>query len=457
MLLLFLCPFTDGKVKLPTGRLVAPIYAAGESFTAFQTSNLENPAGVSGKGTGDALASFLLGVPSGSDRLDGPVSEHGGSIQGAYVQDQYKITPRISLNAGIRYDLSLWPVFGSLSNGSGYVGDLDLSNGTYILSAVPPACSASRGAPCIPNGVLPANVLVTSNRDRDLHYTDYGNWQGRLGIVYRFRDTTSVRAGYGRFYDEWNGVAQSAQNIAGTWPSVGALFLTSQNPNVPITTIGNPLGMGPSGFLYPPDTPFGNSNFYYDPHLKTPYVDNWNLEVDQRLGTYTTFSLAYVGSHGDRLDLGGRRNTAEFPGPGDAATVPSRRPFPYIAPTSYDDSTGNSNHNALQLRLNRTTGQGLTYLIAYTWSKSIDLACSGDYGVEGCELQNAYNPRGDRSVSGFDLTHIFSGSFTYELPFGDGKSFNPSNTVLRHLTDGRSLPSFSDTRREPSPARCNGG
>ena len=415
---------------------VGPIYAAGESFTAFQTADLENPAGTSGKGTGDALASFLLGVPAGSHRLDNLLSEHGGSIQGAYVQDQYKITPRFSLNIGIRYDLSQWPIYGSLANGSGYRGDLDLSNGTYILSAVPPPCSAMRSAPCIPNGVLPANVLVTSNRDHNLHYTDYGNWQGRMGIAYHPRDGISIRAGYGRFYDEWNGIAQSAQNIAGTWPAVVALFLNAQNPNVPVTTIGNPLGMSPSGLLYPPDTPFGASHFYYDPHLKTPYVDNWNVEIGQRLATYTTFSLAYVGSHGGRLDLGGRRNTAKFPGPGDAATVASRRPFPYIAPTSYDDSTGNSNYNALQLKLNRTTGKGLTYLIAYTWSKSIDLACSGNYGVEGCELQNAYNPRGDRSVSGFDLTHIFSGSFNYELPFGDGKFFNPSNNVLRHLTDG---------------------
>jgi outer membrane receptor protein involved in Fe transport len=422
-----------------TENLVAPIYAAGENFSAFQTANLENPAGTSGKGTGDALASFLLGVPDGSHRLDGPVSEHGGSIQGAYLQDQYKITPRISLNLGIRYDLSQWPVFGTLSNGSGYVGDLNLSNGTYILSAVPSPCSSSRGAPCIPNGVLPAHVLVTTNGNRNLHYTDYGNWQGRLGFAYHFRDSTSIRAGYGRFYDEWNGVAQSAQNIAGTWPTVGALFLNSQNPNVPVTTIGNPLGMGASGLLYPPATPFGNSNFYYDPHLKTPYVDNWNLEIDQQLRPSTIFSLAYVGSHGSRLDLGGIRNTAEFPGPGDAATVASRRPFPYIAPTSYDDSTGNSNYNALQARLERTTGKSLTYLIAYTWSNSIDLACSGDYGVEGCELQNAYNPGGDRSVSGFDLTHIFSGAFNYQLPFGNGKSFNPSNSVLRHLAEGWQL------------------
>ncbi|MGB8115033.1 MAG: hypothetical protein WCF22_14725, partial [Candidatus Sulfotelmatobacter sp.] len=417
---------------------VGPVYAAGEGFSAFQTSDLENPEGSSGAGTGDALASFLLGVPTSSFWRDALVTEHGGSIQGAYIQDQYKMTPRLSLNVGFRYDLSKWPVYGSLSNGTGYVGDLDLSNGTYIVSAVPPACSASGGAPCIPNGVLPANVSVTNNSGRNLHDTDYGNWQGRLGIAYRLRDSTSIRAGYGRFYDEWNGVAQTAQNIGGTWPSVGALNINSQNQNIPTAMIGDPLGLG-AGPIYPANTPFGSPSYYYDPQLKTPYVDNWNLEVAQQLDSYTTLSIAYVGSRSGRLDLGGLHNTAEFPGPGDAATVAGRQPFPYITPTNYDTSTGNSNYNALQVALNRITAKGLTYLLSYTWSKSIDLACSGNYGVEGCELQNAYNPQGDRSVSGFDLTHSFSGSFNYELPFGRGKAFNPSNKMLSYVTGGWQL------------------
>jgi outer membrane receptor protein involved in Fe transport len=419
-----------------TENFVGPVYAAGESFSSFQTSNLENPQGPSGAGTGDGLASFLLGIPTGSFWRDALVTEHGGAIQGGYVQDQYKVTPRLSLNIGVRYDLSKWPVYGSLANGSGYVGDLDLSNGTYLISAVPPACSPSRGAPCMPNGVLPANVSVTTNSDRSLHYSDYGNWQGRLGIAYRLHDATSVRAGYGRFYDEWNGVSQTAQNIGGTWPSVGAVNINLQNQNIPSATIGDPLGFGASGLLYPPNTPFGSPSYYYDPHLRTPYVDNWNLELDQQLSSSTTLSIAYVGSHSGRLDLGGLHNTAEFPGPGDTATVASRSPWPYITPTNYDTSAGNSNYNALQVKLNRTTHKGLTYLLSYTWSKSIDLACSGNYGAEGCELQNAYNPQGDRSVSGFDLTNSFSGSFIYDLPFGTGRAFNPSNKIMSYLADG---------------------
>src|SRR4029077_4786947 len=169
------------------------------------------------------------------------------------------------------------------------------------------------------------------------------------------------------------------------------------------------------------------------------FVDHWNLEVDQQLGPSTALSLAYVGAHDEHLDLGGIHNTALFPGPGDPATVASRQPFPYITPTNYDTSDGKSNYNALQVRLNRNTSKGLTYLISYTWSKSIDLACSGNYGAEGCELQNAYDPAMDRSVSGFDLTHSFVGSFIYELPVGRGKSIEPSNPILRHLAENWQL------------------
>lgn len=395
-----------------------PLFAAGESFSAFQTSNLESPEGTNGRGTGDALASFLLGVPTGALWRDVLVTEHSGTIQAGYIQDAYKATSRLFMNIGFRYDLSRWPVYGSLREGNGYVGDLDLSSGTYILSGEPPDCSDSRGAPCIPGGALPANILVTGNSTHNLHRTDFSNWQGRLGLAFRFSANNTIRAGYGRYYDEWNGVAQSAQNIGGTWPSVGALNNNSLNHDIPAAMIGNPLGFSSAGLLYPPTSPFESPSYYYDPRLKTPLTDSWSAQLDQRLDRSSVLTIAYVGSHAERLDLGGMQNTAKFPAAGDAETVAQRRPFPYISPTNYDLSTGNSNYNALQVTLNRISEGGVSYWLSYTWSKSIDLACSGDYGVEGCELQNAYDPRRDRSVAGFDVPQSFTGSVLYDLPFG---------------------------------------
>ena len=268
-----------------------------------------------------------------------------------------------------------------------------------------------------------------------LHNTDYHNFQGRLGFAYRVAENTSLRGGYSRFYDEWNGVSQFAQNVGGNWPSVGLTQIAAENQNIVTATINDPTSEGTNPIIYPPPTPFGNVTFYFNPDMKTPYTDQWNLGIDQQFSNAATLSVSYAVSHSGRLDLGGIHNTARFPAPGDAATVASRRQYPYIAPTYYDDSTGNSNYHALQTRLTGNDRHGLTYLLAYTWSKSIDLAQSGDF-TEGGSLQDPYNPRADRSVSGFDLTNIFSASVVYELPFGKGKPFNPQNHIVSYAAGG---------------------
>ncbi len=118
---------------------------------------------------------------------------------------------------------------------------------------------------------------------------------------------------------------------------------------------------------------------------------------------------------------------AQFPGPGDAAVIASRQPYPYISPTYYDQSIGQSKFNALEFRWKHRTSAGLTYLISYTYSKSMDVACSGSFGAEGCELQNPYDINADRSVSGFDLPHNFSGSWNWQIPFGKGQRFSSGN------------------------------
>lgn len=415
----------------------SPISGASESSSAFQTSNLENPTSATGASTGDAMASLLLGLPTSAQRRNVLETEHHGQVDGAFIQDQIQLSSRLAVNVGVRWDVTVWPIYGNtLSDGQGYVGDINLANGTYLLSAVPQACSATVGAPCIPGGALPAHVIPTPFADRALHQTDFSNVQPRLGIAYHPLQKTSILAGYSRFYDEWNSVVQFSQNAGGNWPSVSELNQDTLNTTVPTVNIGNPLSQGSGAVVQPPATPFSETAYYFDPYFKTPYVDQWNLQVEQGLGSSTVFTLAYVGSHSDRLDLGGLYNTAEYPGPGDAATVASRRQFPYITPTNYDKSSGNANFNALETSLKRSTSNGLTYLFSYTWSKSIDLASSGSFGAEGTLLQNPYDPQADRSVSGFDLTNIFSASVNYQLPIGRGESLNIQNPLLNSVLGG---------------------
>ena len=408
-----------------TNNTRSPIYYSNVNFTSYETSDLENPGA-----TGDALASFLLGVPNSAQRRNGLVTTHGGWINGAYVQNQWKTSERLTLNIGLRWDVTLWPVYGIRGTPDSYVGDLNLNNGTYILANTPSACSATVGFPCIPGGTLPAHVVVTDQKNGAIFHNSYDNWQGRFGFAYRLKDRIAVRGGYGRFYDSWNSVLQLAQNYGGTWPNIGQLTVNNLNHVSPTAGIGDPFNLGSGGVLQPALNPFNQVAFFVDPGYKMPYSDQWNLGLEQSIGRNTILSATYVGAHSLQLNLGGYKNVAQIPGPGAAETVGSRRPYPYISPTFYDQSIGQSKFNALELRLERRGSDGLTYLVAYSWSKSMDVACSGSFGVEGCGLQDPYNINADRSVSGFDIPHSFNASWNWEIPFGKGKKHNFSNSFL---------------------------
>jgi hypothetical protein len=423
--------------NLATNNFAQAIVALTETTSTFQTSNLESPTNATGASTGDAMASFLLGIPTAAQRRNKQEIDHDGWVDGFYIQDQFRITPKLSLNAGARWDVSIWPIFGDNTRGVAYAGDMNLNTGKYIISAQPQACSSTVGAPCIPSGTLPANVVVTPNSNGAIHNTDYGNWQIRLGLAYQATTTTSIHLGYGRFYDNWSAIDQLAQNIGGTWPDVGLINANSLNQTVPTSTIGDPLSLGTTQ-IQPAATPFGNATFYFDPDMKSPRSDQWNVGLDQAFGRSSTFSLGYVGAHNTQLDLGGLQNTAQYAAAGTAADVASRRKYPYIVPTNFDESTGRSDYHALQASL-KGRSQGLQYLLSYTWSKSLDVACSGSFGSEGCLLQDPYHPEADRSVSGFDLTHMFSGSLVYELPFGVGRQYQSSHAIVNTVLGGWSL------------------
>lgn len=415
---------------LATNNTVSPIFSANVSFASTQTQNPENA-----NGTGNALASFVLGVPDSASKRNVLETEHGGWVDGGYIQDQWKVNDRLTLNYGFRYDVTLFPIYGTPGTPDFYVGDYNLNNGTYIITAMPAACSPTVGFPCIPGGTLPDHVVVTSQSNHAILHNDYGDWQGRFGLAYRITKNTALRAGYGRFYDNWNSVIQLAQNYEGNWPDVGQLIANNLNhPGGTPASIGDPFNLGSGGVVYPAPTPFKQVNWFVDPTAyKMPYSDQWNIGIEQQLGHNTVVSLAYVGSHDLQLNLGGYRNTAMTPGPGDAAVVASRQPYPYITPTFYDQSIGQSKYNSFQFRLQQATTKGLSYLISYTRSKSMDVGCSGSFGAEGCEITDPYNLNLDRSVSGFDLPNDFSASFVYQIPVGRGRSLSTGNRALDYV------------------------
>jgi hypothetical protein len=402
---------------------------ANVGFAPQQTGDPENLGT-----TGDPLASFLLNVPDNAYRRNVNITERPGGVMGFYIQDQYRLNEKITINAGLRYDRTFIPPYGKEdtvgTQGSPETGDFDFTNGVYIVQQLPPSCAVRGNAPCIPGGILPPHVVVSSD-DKILHDTKT-NFGPRLGIIYKLNAQTVIHAGFGILFDNWAAAIQLAQNYQGSWPDIGTQSIQSLNlpttaSPTPTVTGQNPF-QGSSGSDLPAATPFtpSNANYYVDPHIRNPYSEQYNLGIEQTFGASTTFSINYVGSESHRLDVGTYYNTALTPGPGDPQ---ARSLFPYLIATNYDRSIGNGSYNALQIALSHRYISGLAYQASYTWSKSIDEGSSGYFGVEGTNVQNPYNIRGDRSVSAFDLPQQFTFNVNYEVPVGRGKRFSTGSRI----------------------------
>jgi len=422
-------------------------YLTTECFATPQTGN---PA--TANGTGSELASFLLGLPNHTFRFDGPQSVRFGGIMSYYLQDQWKLSEKLTVNVGLRYDATFIPPFGTKAYNNEAIGNYDLNTGDYVVQVPVPACNQTGVAPCFPgDGTLPAHVRVSKNGKLLDNWTN--NWQPRLGFAYGLQPKTVVRGAFGMVFDNWAGVAENAESAVGLWPSVG--FFNSNNVNnnlavkpLPNIMVENPF---PGQTLLPPPTPFGNQSWFIDPHERNAYSMQWNLGVQHEFGPSTVLTANYVGSGSRRLPLGGFYNTATTPGPGD----PSKRyPYPYITPTYYDRSWGRSDYNALQMQLNRRSSKGLTYLVSYTYSKVLNYGADGFYGAEGTFIQDPYHWRNDRSVAGFDLTHILSFNWVYDLPVGPGREYNPGNRVLSHIVGNWQFNGIANFTTGPPYSLC---
>ena len=412
--------------ELNTMNIVGIFHYATSTFASPQTANPQSLGN-----SGSALASFLLNVPDSAGRRNTLQEVRWGGVMGIYFSDQWKATRNLTINMGLRYDRTFIPPYGKQIDipGGKETGNYNLQTGTYIVQTLPPACSARGHAPCIPGGNLPDHVVVSPNDSLVKDSTK--NFQPRLGLAYRVNDKTALRAGFGIVFDNWAGVEQTTTNSFGLWPDVA--ILNGQNLNVPTAAHPTPTvtGMNPiPNSAFPPPTPFTTVGWFFDPNLKNPYSLQWNFGVQHQFNATTTVDLSYVGSGSRRLDLGGTYNTALTPGPGESAP---RRPFPYITPTYYDRSWGRSDYEGLQFQLDKRLSGGLTYIVSYTYSKIISIGCDGWFGVEGCAVQDPYHFNNERSVAGFDLTHVFATNWVYELPIGKGKALRTGSRVADYI------------------------
>jgi hypothetical protein len=396
--------------------------SSGITFGTFQTSN--------GSSGGDELASFLLSLPTGASRTNTNYWETGGWVDGIYGQDQWKIRQNLTVNLGVRYDIATIPITNNILGD--YYDIFDFSRGVDVIQNTPPACSLTQFAPCVPGGTLPAHVVLSSQPGK-LFLSDKSNIQPRIGVSYAFRPDTVVHGGYGRTYDEWAGVEQSAQN-EDSWLLGSGALTSNQNSQPGITpstqiTAENPLAA--FGGSYPASTPFQSIGWATLPQFKTAYSDQWTFGVQQKVSGVGVWTINYVGSRGRNLDYCPVENTAPTPGPG---AVAPRTPYPYMPQSFQDMPSGQLDYNALQTSLQgRSRITGLTYLISYTWSKGLNYGTDGWYGIGTTSIQNPYNFKGDRGVTGYDLPQVFTAGWVWNVPVGRGSAFSTGNRVTDYV------------------------
>jgi hypothetical protein len=436
-----------------TSRFSSPISYDQLGFSTTQTNDTNGNGGF-------GLASTLLGVVDNANRRNVNEATRLGGLFSVFFQDSWKATPRLTLNYGLRYDLTLIPPYGTLQTigqqGGIETGDPNYTNGTYVLQFPPPPCTVRGVAPCIPSialdasgnaiacdpttqtclppGTLPPHVVVDP-RGRISHNT-FTNLGPHLGFAYRVGDKTVVRGSAGVVYDNWAAVSQMSQNIEGDWPGIGQLIATAVNaPGTSSAPVGPPTvfaqnpfaGNGTAGL--PGPTPFSNAlvNWFYDPNIKNAYAYQYNFGIQRQLNSSTTITTSYVGSSTRRANIGGMFNTALNPSP--KANPQSRSLFPYMIAGFYDRSNGFADYNAFQLQLDKRFTNGLAYQVAYTFSKALT-ENDGWFGAEGKNVANPYDPRASLSPAGYNLPHILTANVVYQLPLGTGKRYSTNNHVV---------------------------
>ena len=393
-------------------------------FEANATSN------VGASGTGNAFADFLLGY---CKRCEVSVSlaqaEFRSFSRYFYVDDSWKLTPKLTVSLGMRYEYTPpWlDKTGRLVN-------------IYVpfFDATPNVADRSRHPVFIRTGSgdfyeglsLRFNPAIQVARDgrlgERLVANDRNDFAPRLGIAYSPASKWTVRTGVGVFYaqDTGNPRFDMARNLAGRRRDESTPDQTDLTWSQPFRNLSGTVQI---------NTPYVLGNIY---QRRTPYVLQYMLNVQRELGTHTLLEVGYLGSVGRKLESLRAFNEA-IPGPG---AVSSRQPYPEFGRIQEVDGSGKSSYNGFSIKLERRFSAGLSFLNSYTWSKSIDSASAiRSHDSDTLFPQNSYNLAAEKALSSFDVRHRFVSSATYELPIGRGRRFLDRGGVADVILGGWQL------------------
>ena len=372
---------TKGSHQLKFGadyRWLAPFSSPGAYRQAVQFSGMSsNPGG--------ARSGIALFAQTSAFQTNSLLSKNFSF----YGQDNWKITHRLTVTYGLRWDVNP-PIKGKNS-----------ANDPFTVV-----------------GLNNPATMTLAPRGTPLNETTYGNFAPRIGLAYQLRGIRNwdavLRAGFGTFYDlgqgSLGGVSSFFPYLASRSFSPGAFPQSPQNAApVPLTT-----------------NPPVSTILVADSHLKLPRTYQWNVALEQSIGISQSLSLTYIGAMGRDL----LRSTKLF----------NANPnFPFITLTT---NSATSDYHALQMKFQRRLSRGLQGLASYTFSHSIDIA-STDAGINLNTPSTIASPNIDRGNSDFDIRHSFTAGVTYDLPSPG------ANKTAHAIIAGWSLDTFILARSAP--------
>lgn len=344
-----------------------------------------------------------------------------------YFQDDWRISSKLTLNLGLRWDYRNVPY--ETNDRIGW-RNLDYAPGGLLVADE----SLAEG------GIIPDDGYYQLAGRRSPENPDrFKVFAPRASFAYRpgESDATVIRAGYGIFYDSAEG--REIDGAADIYPYVSRVSLQqSAGQAEPLQTTDM---LFPSFAAAEPASPEANTFLAVSmsPEPRNPLMHQWSLSVQRLVTPRTSVELNYAGSHGSNLLM--RRNIAQaLPYTPDRPTVEERKPFPNFAVYIDSDWSGFSDYHALNATLTHR-GRGLLATAAYTWAKSTDsksaAAGLGDTETAGWQgFLNNHDPARDHGLSGFDVAHRLVGSFVWNLPFGQGERFGGDATGLKQAVIG---------------------
>jgi hypothetical protein len=404
---------------------------------------------------GNGLAAMLVGWATGSEYHIEPKAFSRSAYWGFYFQDDWKVTRKLTLNLGLRYDFDVprWEQQDRYSY--------------WDLNAQSPV----RAPGLDTRGVI---RFVDSNR-RSPFDADMNNWQPRVGIAHALNSKTSIRTGYGLFYTLSRATVFGRP---GTGFTINSPAIWSLDANATLNArLNNPF---PNGILMPPGRSQGDATLIgfgastiLPSNNRNPEYHSWNFSIQRELPMQSVLELNYTGSRGTHLfmpittlspldpsqwGLGRTALNAQAPNPffgqiTDTRSIYSQptvvrhrllRPMPHFEGTGVgtaEPARGDSNYHAMQVKWDKRFSRGLTMLAHYTWSKMIDNVSHSSGNVSwlggSTTLQNIWDLRGERALSAHDIAHRVVMTGAYELPFGHKRKWGGNiNRVLNWVAGG---------------------